>query len=604
MCGIVGSLGPQSIPIEQYVSYLSHRGPDGDGTWFSADQLCVLGHTRLSIQDVTSAGAQPITSHCGKITLVFNGEIYNHLQIRNHLRFKQWRGHSDSETLVEFLAEHGPSSINQLTGMFAFAAYDSFTQSLLLVRDRIGIKPLYLTRVEGCYIFASERSVLPNSYTYPDELSELLSWGHCLANSTFANLEGRCLAFPAGCYTIIDSQCSLTSSRYWPPLDNFHFVPLDIPTSSLAQHHLRELLEEVVSEHLLSDVPLASFLSSGIDSGIITALASRIQPGLVTSITVSLPGYTLDESSAAKAMAAHCGTEHIEISLSDDSTLQLIHDALSSLDVPSVDALNTYIVSRAAGQHGFKVALSGLGADELFGGYPAHKIVPLLRLMRFLPCQLRTVIIQLISPKLVPKLTHIPCWNDWFLTIALRRWYGDRDLESAGLNVVSFSEPPHFFLPQSWSRISFSEISNYTEPMLLRDTDNMSMASGLEIRVPFLDHRIVEFALRVPQSFHGTRKYMLRKAFKDIFPSGFLERPKQGFALPMDQWIMGPLRELVVQRLDSVKQSGFIDSGWIDSQWSAFLSRQLHWTRIWSIVVAGEFILRQTEPHGYSEPAS
>ena len=585
------------------MSYLSHRGPDGEGTWCSLDQLCVLGHTRLSIQDASSAGAQPITSHCGKITLVFNGEIYNHLQIRKHLRFKQWRGHSDSETLVELLAEHGPSSVNQLIGMFAFAAYDSLAKSLLLARDRIGIKPLYLTKFEGCYIFSSERSALPNSYTYPQELSDVLSWGHCLANSSFANLEERCIAFPSGFYITIDCHCTLTSCRYWPPLDNSYFSPLDISTSSLAQHHLRELLEEVVSQHLLSDVPLASLLSSGIDSGIITALASRIQPGLVTSITVALPGHTLDESSAAKAMSAHCGTDHIEIPLSDDSTLQLIHDALSSLDVPSADALNTYIVSRAAAQHGFKVALSGLGADELFGGYPAHKFVPLLRLMRFLPRQLRAVMIQLISPQLVPKLTHIPCWNDWFLTIALRRWYGDSDLQSAGLNAISFPEPPHLSIPQSWARISFTELFNYTEPMLLRDTDTMSMASGLEIRVPFLDHRLVEFALRVPQSFHGTRKYMLRTAFKDLFPSGYLEQPKQGFALPMDQWITGPLRELSLQRLDSVKRSGFIDSGWIDSQWSAFLSHQLHWTRIWSIVVLGEFILRQAEPYGYSEPA-
>ena len=597
MCGLIGEFFFSDPASPLPLAPLRHRGPDAEGIWHSADGHCWLGHTRLAIQDLSPAGAQPITSHCGRFTLVFNGEIYNHLEVRGGLRFQDWRGHSDSETLVEGLAQRGPALLLELRGMFAFAAYDAEQQQLLLSRDRLGIKPLYLSWQEEGLRFASERRALPGGLELsPQAFSQVLSWGHLSTPVDFAGPQTRgVVSLPAGMVVRINRKRPHDPVRYWPPQPRPDWSPLPIPSARRARSFLRQQLEETVQQHLLADVPVACFLSSGLDSGILTALACRLQPGRIASFTVVFPGNVLDESLRAGQMARHCGSEHHELQLNDDQALAWLEAGLAAMDAPSADGLNTYLVSRAVAEQGIKVALSGVGADELFGGYPSHRLVPWLRQLGWLPPRLRHGLLQVLTPRLATKLQALPRWDRCHLGLALRRWASEADLAAAGSEALAWPELPPQRITQAWGQISWAELFGYGEPMLLRDSDVFSMASGLELRVPFLDHRIVEIALRMPQRFQRPVKGLLRDACADLFPPGYLDHPKQGFALPMARWMQGPLQGLCLARLEALQASGWLDPGWIAQQWQAFEAGQLNWTRAWSLVVLGEWAARQQQ---------
>lgn len=594
MCGLIGEFR-WSLPARpQPLSGLRHRGPDAEGGWRSPDGRCWLGHTRLAILELSAAGAQPITSHCGRFTLVFNGEIYNHLQVREGLAFRAWRGHSDSETLVEGLAQRGAALLPELCGMFAFAAHDAETGELLLARDRLGIKPLYVEWLEDGLRFASERRVLdPSSPLTADQVSQLLAWGHLSTPLAVdpADLPAGPVTLPPGLLVRLQPRQRPHVSRYWPSPAPSDWSPLPIRSAKEASGQVRHLLERVVREHLLADVPVACFLSSGLDSGILTALACRFEPGRIASFTVAFAGAPEDESGLARAMARHCGSDHHELHLSDEQALGWIADGLSAMDGPTADGLNTYLVSRAVAEQGIKVALSGLGADEIFGGYPSFRTAPGLRRLRRLPAPLRQQLLRRIR-SLRPKLQGLPAWDLWTVGVAMRRYFGDADLAAAGAKALSFPAPPPLPLATGHGQISWAELFGYCEPMLLRDSDVFSMASSLELRVPFLDHRLVEMALRLPPGVHGPAKALLRRACLDLFPAGYLNRPKQGFTLPMRPWMLGPLRSLCQARLERLESSGWLDPAWIRAQWQAFEADQLRWTRAWDLVVLGEFASR------------
>jgi asparagine synthase (glutamine-hydrolysing) len=556
-----------------------------------------LGHTRLAIQDLSAAGAQPISSHCGRFTLVFNGEIYNHQEVRAGLRFQGWRGHSDSETLVEGLAQRGPALLLELRGMFAFAAYDNHKEQLLLARDRLGIKPLYLSwHADGLY-FASERRPLPaEEQLEPQLISQLLAFGHDRTPAHFLRPDHQgIVSLPAGLVVRINHSRHHDPVRYWPPQPRPDWSPLPIRSAPKARTFLRQQLEETVAQHLLADVQVACFLSSGLDSGILAALGNRLQPGGINTFTVALPGSPVDESDGARRMAAHIGSHHHELVIEDHQALAWVEQGLAALDRPTVDALNTYLISRAVAAEGIKVALSGLGADELFGGYPSHRLMPWLQVLRWLPAALRQPFIKALSPRLAHKLEGLPAWDRWHLGLALRRWANAADLTAAGAEPLQWPDPPPQRITQTWGQISWAELFGYTEPMLLRDSDVMSMASGLELRVPFLDHRIVEIALRMPQRFQKPGKDLLRQACEDLFPPGYLDRKKQGFCLPMASWMRGPLHPFCRSRLEALQGSGYLDPAWIAEQWQAFEAGQLSWPRAWSLVVLGEFAARESK---------
>ena len=598
MCGLIGSFQFQGSAQPMDLAPLRHRGPDSEACWISNDRRCWLGHTRLAILDRSALGAQPITSHCGRFTLVFNGEIYNHQLVRQGLRFQDWRGHSDSETLVEGLAQRGPALLLELRGMFAFAAYDSQKQQLLLARDRLGIKPLYLSWQPQGLRFASERRALPGGHAQPPQtISQVLAFGHDCTPAQFPGPDTQgFVSLPAGMVVRLNHSRPHDPVRYWPPQPRPDWSPLPIRDGRWARTFLRQQLEEVVAQHLLADVPVACFLSSGLDSGILAALACRQQPGGISTFTVSLPGTPQNESTHARQMARHCGSQHHELVIHEADALAWVEQALSVLDGPTADGINTYLISRAVADQGIKVALSGLGADELFGGYPSHRLMPWLQLLCWLPSRFRDHLLQVLSPRLARKLSGLPRWDRWHLGLALRRWANDQDLIAAGSEPLQWPSSAPQRITQAWGKTSWAELFGYTEPMLLRDSDVMSMACGLELRVPFMDHQLVEIALRMPQRFQCHGKGLLRQACDDLFPRGYLNRPKHGFALPMAVWMAGPLRELCRSRLDALQLSGWLDPTWISQQWQAFEAGQLNWPRVWSLVVLGGFAQRERMP--------
>ena len=596
MGGLIGEFRFQDPARPLPLDCLRHRDPDAGGAWSSADGHCWLGHTRLAIQNLSPAGAQPITSHCGRFTLVFNGKIYNHLEVRAGLRFHDWLGPSDTETLVEGLAQRGPALLLELRGMFAFAAYDAEQQQLLLGRDRLGIKPMYLSWQEGGLCFGSERRALPGGLELsPQEISQVLAWGHLSSPVELAAPQTRGLvSLPAGMVVRINRQRPHDPVRYWPPQPRPDWSPLPIASANRAQGFLRAQLEETVQQHLLTDLPVACFVCPGLDSGILTALACRLQPGRIASFSLAFADTKQEESQLARQMARHCGSEHQELRLNDDQALTWLEASLVAQDVPSADGLNTYLLSRAAAGEGIKVALSGLGADELFGGYPCHRLIPWLQQLAWLPARLRHGLLRALSPRLAAKLQALPHWDCTHLALALRRWGKDHDLAAAGVERLIWPELPPQRISQVWGQISWAELFGYCEPMLLRDGDTLSMASGLELRLPFLDHRLVEIALRLPQRFQRPGKGLLRAACIDLFPPGQLDRPKQGFALPMARWLRGPLQGLCRSRLQALQASGWLEAGWISQQWQAFEAGQLHWPQAWSLVVLGELASRST----------
>jgi len=595
MCGIYGEFAIHGQTHAFDISLLRHRGPDSFGIWHSQTRSCVLAHTRLAIQDLTEAGHQPRISTCGRFIIIFNGEIYNHISLRQYLTNHQWDSKCDTETLLELFAVYGTSVLQWMHGMFSFAIYDVTHHSIFLVRDRLGIKPLYITQTDSSLYISSEVRMLPVSLLQDQTVvADVLATGH-LNNPSFSLplAINKVYSLPPGTSLHFSSETQNEHSYYWPKPNTFY--PTKLSSRCDAVRQLRSLLDEIVQEHLVSDVPVGCFLSSGVDSGILVSLANRLTSTPVSSFTLSFPNYCSDESLNAKEMADYCGSDHHLLTLDDDMAHHLVLTALSSLDIPTADALNTFLVSHSVASQGIRVALSGLGADELFGGYPSHRITPLLIHLKHIPSRFRNRIIKFLFPRLSAKLDSLHDWNAWDLTLALRRWRTSSDLQTAGTTNSTIPPPPNYLGSSLWSDISWAELIGYTEPMLLRDSDVMSMAASLELRVPFLDHRLVEFALTIPHQYHRPGKKLLKDATSDLFPVGYLRRPKQGFSLPMDQWIRGPLFHESRLRILQLVDSRLLDRSWIEDQWNAYITDHINWTRIWTLVVLGEFVGREAK---------
>jgi asparagine synthase (glutamine-hydrolysing) len=592
MCGIAVSFASENRAEPLRLQSLQHRGPDGSGEWRSADGSVWFGHTRLAILDLSPAGAQPMPDPQTGNVIVFNGEIYNHRALRRELprADADWRGTSDTETLLESYRVWGPDSLRRLKGMFALAVYDAKRRGLFLARDRLGIKPLYYASNGSCFFAASEVRALPIAVTPRIDghrIGEYLQWGACPEN---------CLLFPgirvlpAGHSMFVSSEGKCSISRYWPSPRPFRSATED------ATREVRRLVETSVEEHLLADVPVASFLSGGIDSAVITAVAARKSGGRLRTFAVGFKESAYDETNIAREVADKYRTEHQRIELDENETVQIVQEAVEKLDVPSVDALNTYIVARKVAEHGIKVALSGLGGDELFGGYPSFSEVPKLKWLSRLPSAIR----HWFEPfgAMGRRLADLPPDADAAcITLWRRRFWTDVMLAQANLPVFPLSCDAAPDLPDDFARISWVELTQYMRHMLLRDSDQMSMAVSIELRVPFLDHELVEFVLGLP-AYEKTRgktaKGLLVAAFRDLLPPCVYNRPKKGFALPMDDWMRGPLECFVRRGLDEVTDLKLLPEEAIQGVKAQFQARALHWTRIWSLVVLGHYMRRHS----------
>ena len=610
MCGIAGiSLKSGNAPDKigraaaKMMECLRHRGPDSQGSACVDANSGKAGHTwiantRLAILDLSSAGSQPMYDRATGNYIVLNGEIYNHLEIRHALagHVDQWNSSSDTETVLRAYAVWGADCVHRLHGMFAMAIFDAVRNVLWCARDRLGIKPFYFWQGPLGLVFASEvRAILGSGCVRPScdqiGLAHFIRFGSVSEPYTmFEDIK----SLPAGCWMEIRAGEVAGKKRFWSPdtlrEDHDHLTPHVV---------IRRHLERAVREHLLSDVPVASLLSGGIDSSIITALAAQQSSRPIRTFTVGFAGHSLDESEFARAVARRYATEHHEVRLSDEEVVASVPAAVAAMDLPSTDGVNTYIVAKAVADSGTKVVLSGLGGDELFGGYRSFRVLPLMhrwsRLLGFIPGFFRG-----FAPggqRSVEMTNADASIHDRYLS--LRSFWSLQELQAMGIDTRW--EGDRFTNPEIEvslsTTVSWLELCHYMRNVLLRDADTMSMAHSVEMRVPFLDAELVEYCLRT--GFVRRRKEILQQAARDLLPVTTYARRKQGFELPMDAWMRGPLQGFVRDGIDKLQKANLLPQVDLSRMQADFETRRLPWARLWQMVVLGHW----AEQHlgGHSE---
>ncbi len=639
MCGICGVVGvtepePTQSVVQQMMGQMRHRGPDDQGIF--VDDSVALGMRRLSIIDL-DGGHQPVFNEDGTVAVVFNGEIYNFRELRHTLesRGHAFRTASDTEVIVHAYEEWGEDCVDHLEGMFAFALAETSKSTrrgnprVLLARDRLGIKPLYYALVDGNLFFASEvRSLLASGQIEPrlsqPALRSYLLFGSVVEPMTL--VEGV-YSLPPG-HRIVISAASrhpkIQSEPYWD------FAESAQPAAdtkrldrSSAAAFLRSLLEETVESHLTADVPVGVFLSSGIDSTALVALAAH-QKATVHTVTVVFREHEFNEAELARRTAQRFGTRHQELALSGDDMLARLGEAVGAFDQPSMDGINSYFVSWAARQAGLKVALSGLGGDEMFGGYSTFRSTPeaqsVVALARRVPGGLRSAMAsaaEKISEHLNRKDAHrkmVALWCDpnflphpYFYTRLL--FTPAQVLGMLRCNGVAAPEPWQDWLARiareserldDFTAVSCLESRSYMANTLLRDTDAMSMAHSLEVRVPFLDHPLVEFVARLPgpaKCTNGVPKSLLVEAMGDLLPAEVVSQRKRTFTLPWEHWLRGPLRDEVASEFSAIAPSlvQCLDARAVRQVWASFLRGQTSWSRVWSLFVLNKWAHRHLE---------
>jgi asparagine synthase (glutamine-hydrolysing) len=617
MCGIAGVFRPggEAAEIErcllQMQDVLRHRGPDDRGTWLAPDCGIGLTHTRLSILDLSPAGHQPMLNPDSQSWLTYNGEIYNYKELRAELdgESKRWQSETDTEVILKAYERWGVGFLNQLRGMFALAIWDSRREQLLLARDPFGIKPLYYYSNGTSLVFASEVRALLASGNVPKQLcaqglASYFQFGSVISPLTM--IEGV-RSLPPGRYLTVSPNSNgleVEESCYAEKLfsENGGAPILD---RHEAVRDLRDKLEESIHLHLVSDVPLAAFLSGGIDSSAIVALMSRVAEERPKTFSIVFEEKEFSEASYARLIAEKFETDHHEILLSESALFRMLPDALAAMDQPTIDGINSYVISRAVKDAGITVALSGLGGDELFAGYPSFRRVQKLRNLSVIPSSIRKAAARTGLTFLGNSVQQRKAWNllagggtplsaymisrqvfsqEESIALMNGKWPVDAN---QFLDGASSKELP----ADSINEVSLYELQGYMANMLLRDTDQMSMAHSLEVRVPFVDSVIVPFVLRLPGKWKvdGRRpKPLLLDAVADLLPPEIWQRPKMGFTLPFARWMRSALKPDIDQAFADTSGLARIGITQISqSFWQAFeqsFTRE-RWSRPWGIYV-------------------
>lgn len=562
MCGIAGILsqnallGDDSLALPAMLSALRHRGPDDSGRFLSPSGQAALAHARLAILDLSPAGHQPMSTPDGRFTIVFNGEIYNYRELREALQKDGvvFRSNSDTEVVLRAYGAYGAECVAKLRGMFSFAVWDERERTCLLARDPFGIKPLYFHEANGQLVFASEVRALLASGLVRRELDPQGLHGYFRTGSV---PEPRTLlrgvrGLEAG-HLAIWQVGRLQTRRYW----ELRFQP-EAGAAPEALRTVRQALLDSVAHHFISDVPVGVFLSGGIDSTALVGLARTVGRADLHTYSIAFPGTPGDEGGLAQRTAAHFGTTHHEWKLDATAGRQLFSQYLQVMDQPSIDGLNTFTVAKFAREQGMKVVLSGLGGDELFGGYKSFREVPRLarlnrrlRLTGPIRAGVRAVLRNARRPQLrrLGEMLGQPARLDTAYA-ALRGTF--TDVEATMLTrhytgeevVADFSSEELPADPTPEDTVSRLELTHYMRNQLLRDSDVMSMAHGLELRVPFLDLPLVGTLTRIPAATRlQPGKRFLLQAVPEV-PDWIANQPKRGFLFPFDQWLGAEWREV------------------------------------------------------------
>ena len=560
MCGIAGFIDknrgvqqPESR-LDKLAAALRHRGPDDRGTWSSSCGVAHFAHTRLSILDLSAAGHQPMSTADGRFTITFNGEIYNFRQLRSALETDGCVFHTgtDTEVILALYEKHGEKCLGMLDGMFAFAIWDARERTCFLARDAFGIKPLYYSNRGGIFAFASEIRALQQAGFAGSALNARALCGYFETGSVPepGTLLEDVRALTAGCHLLWRDGC-VEKERWW----SISFSPEPV-TEKAALACVREALEESMRRHFVSDVPVGIFLSGGIDSTALVALARHIGVQDISTFSIGVDDPGLDESSTAARTARHFNTRHHELRLDSRAGRERFEAFIQHIDQPSIDGFNTFTVSSFARESGLKVVLSGLGGDEMFAGYPSFQKVPgLLRAARWIdkvPGLAHHLGLTLEYRTHSHRMRRLGAFLQGPLTIA--RAYGAfRGIFSrrsarilaaryAGVPLAEFLTSsaeevvPEDTATDELDEVSRCELSCYMRHQLLKDSDVMSMAHNLELRVPFVDRRLFEAVRRVPALIRlQAGKRFLTDAIPEL-PPWVVNQSKKGFVFPYQQW--------------------------------------------------------------------
>ncbi|MGQ0829905.1 MAG: asparagine synthase (glutamine-hydrolyzing) [Bacteroidota bacterium] len=619
MCGINGIIGlsDASIAKQKIIAMntcMQHRGPDDEGI-FVNDKIA-LGHRRLSIIDLSAAGHQPMRSSDGRYQIIYNGELYNYKELKFELQrvisgSKQsayfFQTNTDTEVIIAAYARWGTDCLKHFNGMFAFAIWDDQNKELFIARDRLGIKPLYYLYTDGIFAFSSEIRSLLASELIPRKLDEnslidYLRYQTVHAPNTI--IKGVKMLMPGHFIEMKNEELKI--KNYWSLTNNINKIAEGKNYKEVCKD-VNHLLTKAVERRLVADVPFGAFLSGGIDSSAIVGLMSKVSSEKVKTFSVTFDESEFSEAKYAKLIAKKFNTDHHEIKLKPADFIEQLPNALKAMDHPSGDGPNTYIVSKATKQAGITMALSGLGGDELFAGYDIFKRSLKLKNKQWLnvvPVLIRTAtgtalnsakpgiasdkIAELLKQDSISFKTFYPLSRQVLMDKQILDLMNTRELKVNRVAEI-IKESNIQELTSNISQVSIVEISTYMQNVLLRDTDQMSMAHALEVRVPFIDYTLVEYVLGVPDKYKNpvTPKKLLVDALGDLLPAEIVNRPKMGFTFPWKEWMKNELKIFCEEKMISLSERKLFNKQGILKLWNNFLSDnpRVTWSRIWHLVV-------------------
>jgi len=630
MCGITGFWG-KSNNVREQVDLMSacllHRGPDDGGVWSDETVGIGLGQRRLSIIDLSPTGHQPMYSHSDRYVITFNGEIYNHLELRDKLNITRWRGTSDTETLLECISHWGvDKTLKLLVGMFAFGLYDKQEQKLTLARDRFGEKPMYCGYVNGNFVFASELkaiTIIPGFSQKIDlkslQLQTQLAYvpePYTIYDGIYKLIPGSYLEFTR---SEIDRQGYQVPVRYWSAEEAAIYGiknPISFASDQEAKAALDQMLRKAVKGQMMSDVPLGAFLSGGIDSSAVVALMQQESESPIKTFTIGFKEMGFDEAPYARAVANHLGTDHTELYLGTEDVLAVVGNLSKIYSEPFADAsqIPSILVSQLAKTQ-VTVSISGDGGDELFGGYSRHFLTKRMwGTINKLPMPLRRTVSAMIN-SLPPKQ-----WDHIYRLLTLRssdRLIGDK-LYKAAKAVNSYNPQDLYFnlvtyLSGSDIMVYDYDINDITHPwvnigttldqMMIYDAltylpsdilvkmDRAAMSVSLESRIPFLDHHLYEFAWQLDEKYKirkGVSKWLLREVLYDYVPKKLVNRPKMGFSVPIGDWLRNNLKDWAESLINETRlnEQGLYNTKFVRKIWDEHQSGRKNWEyQLWNILM-------------------
>ena len=611
MCGVAGFISKSynKKDLKKMTDALSHRGPDASGHFFDQDKGIALGHRRLSILDLSDYANQPMSSHCGRYVMVYNGEVYNFKEIANRLKKTNWKTSSDSEVILEAFVAWGIDFVHQLNGMFAIAIYDKKEDKLFLFRDRMGIKPLYYFYNNKDLIFSSELKAIcaikKDLEISKNAIYAYLHLGYIPNNQTIYK---EIFKLKQSSY-IIYHNGEILNESYWKITNKISKnINQDLVKS---KKELKFLLQESIEKRLISDVPIGTFLSGGIDSSLVTAIAQDVNNSPINTFSIGFDNKKHNESFHAKKVANYLGTHHNEFILKEQDAIGEIENIMNHFDEPFADssALPTMLVSKMARRH-VTVCLSGDGGDELFMGYGAY--IWANRINSLFLGTLRQPISKILEKSNLNKIKRgaqvfkspIKNWKSHIFSQE-QNLFSEKEINQLikknpdNTTINNLNSIRDFNRTLSYSeQQAFFDLNYYLIDDLLVKVDRSSMYSSLEARVPLLDHNIIEFALNLDQKFkinNGIQKYILKELTYDYIPKKIMERPKWGFSIPLEKWLKTELNYLIPKYLNeaSLAKTNTLSKTVVANLLKRFYNGESYlYNRIWSLIILQKFLIK------------